>query len=308
MLGVIEVCSCAQRGGARRLSALTTHAPPFAAVCLTLHSCSSRSFLQKKIKAKALQTPALVCRRILNELMGDARAAVFMEPLNAKKLGLHDYHTMIKEPMDLGTVDHKLSNGLYKNLASLGDEFHKDVLLTFNNALLYNYKGDEVWEHANGLKNTFQARWPKFWAKTQAPESLGDCSRSEDGAEAGNKVAEKQNTKSGGGKKSGGGRGNQVSVANVPGDSCSLTCKFCFNAFASMAARNGHMRHCRMRNPEATSSNTAAKLHQGGHQGKAAPSMLASADMLKDVNKMRDRDMLDQVPALPLACVLEGPR
>ena len=86
-----------------------------------------------------------------------------------------------------------------------------------------------------------------------------------------------------------------------------VKCAFCANTFPHFRARNFHMRHCRMRNPEAT-SNTAAKLHQGGHQGKAAPSMLASVDMLKDVNKMRDRDMLDQVPALPLACVLEGPR
>ena len=33
----------------------------------------------------------------------------FLKPVDAKELGLHDYHNVIKKPMDLGTVKVLLS-------------------------------------------------------------------------------------------------------------------------------------------------------------------------------------------------------
>ena len=44
---------------------------------------------------------------LLKELMGRKHAAFawpFYSPVDTKKLGLHDYFTIIKEPMDLGTA------------------------------------------------------------------------------------------------------------------------------------------------------------------------------------------------------------
>ena len=256
----------------------------FGVACLTLGPCCSHSPLQKKI------SPALVCRRMLTKLMADERAACFMAPVDAKMLKLHDYHKIVKEPMDLGTLSDKLANGLYKNLDSLGDEFYEDVLLVFNNALLFNNKGDEIWEHANGLKETFQA----LWAKTAASES--NRSRGDDG-----KKEEK--------RREGGGAKAKQAEANVQASSDNLTCKICFKTFHSTHARSGHMKHCRA---------TQAEGHQAVYQGfqvksarqssqsksEAAPFKLASVEMLNNANNMRDHDMLDQVPALPLACVL----
>ena len=78
------------------------------------------------------------------------------------------------------------------------------------------------------------------------------------------------------GAAAGGGSAMQAHAASAVYTSTSIhlnppvKCAFCANTFPHFRARNGHMRHCRMRNPEATSSNTAAKPLQGGHQGKAA--------------------------------------
>ncbi|MEQ2241545.1 Bromodomain-containing protein 2 [Ilyodon furcidens] len=47
------------------------------------------------------------CSDILNEMLSKKHSAYawpFYEPVDAKALGLHDYHDIIKYPMDLGTV------------------------------------------------------------------------------------------------------------------------------------------------------------------------------------------------------------
>ncbi len=51
------------------------------------------------------------CQTVIRELFHKRHAAYawpFLEPVNAEALGLHDYHTIIKKPMDLGTVRDKL--------------------------------------------------------------------------------------------------------------------------------------------------------------------------------------------------------
>jgi bromodomain-containing protein 3 len=75
----------------------------------------------------------------------------FNAPVDAVTMGLHDYHQIVKQPMDLGTVKSKLSKGLYVNLS----EFASDVRLTFNNALIYNPRGHVVHELAEELLGLF---------------------------------------------------------------------------------------------------------------------------------------------------------
>ena len=83
------------------------------------------------------------------------------------------------------------------------------------------------------------------------------------------------------GAAAGGGSAMQAHAASAVYTSTSIhlnppvKCALCANTFPHFRARNFHMRHCRMRNPEATSSNTAAKPLQGGHQGKAAQRLKA---------------------------------
>jgi len=54
--------------------------------------------------------------------------------VDATALGLHDYHDIIKKPMDLGTVKTKLEEREYNS----GSEFAADVRLMFTNCYKYN--------------------------------------------------------------------------------------------------------------------------------------------------------------------------
>ncbi|KAJ0247879.1 Transcription factor GTE5 [Hirschfeldia incana] len=95
------------------------------------------------------------CSALLTKLMKHKDGWVFNVPVDAKVLGLHDYHTIVKEPMDLGTVKGKLGSGLYDSPL----DFAEDVRLTFNNAILYNPVGHEVHSMAKLLLNMFEEKW-----------------------------------------------------------------------------------------------------------------------------------------------------
>jgi hypothetical protein len=92
------------------------------------------------------------CGQILTKLRKDKRSVWFNAPVEAELLGLHDYHDVIKSPMDLGTVKDNLAAGRY---ASHGD-FAADVRLTFSNALRYNPAGHDVHTFAGALLASFE--------------------------------------------------------------------------------------------------------------------------------------------------------
>ena len=110
---------------------------------------------------------AMVCKELLGKLLKNKRVWPFENPVDAKALKLGDYKKIVKKPMDLGTVGTKLEEGKYTDLEQSGEEFYKDVVLTFDNALLYNNEGDEIWEHAASLKATFEELWSKVNAKLE---------------------------------------------------------------------------------------------------------------------------------------------
>ncbi|XP_076944756.1 transcription factor GTE4-like [Bidens hawaiensis] len=95
------------------------------------------------------------CSSLLQRLMKHKHGWVFNEPVNAKLLGLHDYHDIIKHPMDLGTVKSRLAQNFYKTPG----EFADDVRLTFHNAMTYNPRGQDVHVMAEQLSDIFEERW-----------------------------------------------------------------------------------------------------------------------------------------------------
>ncbi|CAH1449969.1 unnamed protein product [Lactuca virosa] len=95
------------------------------------------------------------CNNLLQRLMKHKHGWVFNEPVNAKLLGLHDYHDIIKHPMDFGTIKSRLAQNFYKSPM----EFAEDVRLTFYNAMTYNPKGQDVHVMAEQLSNIFEERW-----------------------------------------------------------------------------------------------------------------------------------------------------
>lgn len=64
-------------------------------------------------------------------------AWIFQEPVNVQTLKIPDYYTIVKNPMDFGTIKQKLKEQRYSNIS----EFMDDMELVFYNCKIYN--GDE---------------------------------------------------------------------------------------------------------------------------------------------------------------------
>ncbi|GAV85764.1 Bromodomain domain-containing protein [Cephalotus follicularis] len=95
------------------------------------------------------------CDTLLKRLMSHQYGWVFKDPVDVVKLKIPDYLTVIKHPMDLGTVKSKLASGAYSSPL----EFLADVRLTFTNAMTYNPPGNDVHVMADTLSKFFEVRW-----------------------------------------------------------------------------------------------------------------------------------------------------
>ncbi|RZB40813.1 bromodomain-containing protein 3-like, partial [Asbolus verrucosus] len=75
----------------------------------------------------------------------------FRQPVDAKKLNLPDYHQIIKQPMDLGTIKKRLDNNYYWS----GKECIQDFNTMFTNCYVYNKPGEDVVVMAQTLEKVF---------------------------------------------------------------------------------------------------------------------------------------------------------
>ncbi|KAH8073663.1 hypothetical protein JL721_2972 [Aureococcus anophagefferens] len=91
----------------------------------------------------------------IQQLVAEDYFQWFISPVDSEALGLVDYHEVVKQPMDLGTVDDRIARGFYDD-ASDDDEgltprqrdaavakrlrrrAAADIRLTFTNAVLFN--------------------------------------------------------------------------------------------------------------------------------------------------------------------------
>lgn len=109
-------------------------------------------------KNKLKLSPALKqCNEILKELFSKKHSGYawpFYKPVDAELLGLHDYHDIIKRPMDLGTVKKKIDEREYKSAS----EFADDVRLIFTNCYKYNPPDHDVVAMGRKLQEVFEMR------------------------------------------------------------------------------------------------------------------------------------------------------
>jgi len=122
-----------------------------------------------------LSEPLKYCNELLRELFSKKHSGYawpFYKPVDAVTLGLHDYHSVIKHPMDLGTVKTKMDNREYTTAA----EFERDVMMIFANCYQYNSAEHDVVTMARKLEEVFKAkilRMPKASAaETVKPASV----------------------------------------------------------------------------------------------------------------------------------------
>lgn len=108
---------------------------------------------------KKLSEPLKQCQKIVKKFLDRPEAEPFHDPVDWQGWGLFDYPKLIKNPMDLGTVNTKLSNGEYRSPV----EFAKDVRLVWKNCQTYNQDGSEFYT----LSQDFQRQFEDAFAKVK---------------------------------------------------------------------------------------------------------------------------------------------
>uniref|UniRef100_A0A4W5LJ96 Bromodomain testis associated n=1 Tax=Hucho hucho TaxID=62062 RepID=A0A4W5LJ96_9TELE len=101
------------------------------------------------------------CNCILKEMFTKRHAAYtwpFYKPVDTEALGLHDYHNIIMQPMDLGTIRKKMVEREYMD----AQDFAADFRLLFSNCYKYNPPTHEVVIMARKLQDVFEERWLKL--------------------------------------------------------------------------------------------------------------------------------------------------
>uniref|UniRef100_A0A6V0BSR0 histone acetyltransferase n=1 Tax=Pseudo-nitzschia australis TaxID=44445 RepID=A0A6V0BSR0_9STRA len=98
------------------------------------------------------------CLEVLKALQTHTDGWVFNVPVDPVVLNLPDYANIIKNPMDLGSIQKKLEKGDYRAVK----EFQSDVNLTFDNAMTYNDLGSVVYGMAKSLKAKFTIDYKKL--------------------------------------------------------------------------------------------------------------------------------------------------
>ncbi|EDW92301.1 bromodomain testis-specific protein [Drosophila yakuba] len=127
-------------------------------------------------KQETISSPEInACKVIIKRLFSNTYkniAWVFYEPLDAQLLGLHDYHEIVREPMDLSTVRHRLNTACYLTAA----DFAKDMRLIFYNTYLYTNPGHLCYHMAKQLQIIFE----EMYAQVQLYTCSGKKTRAEE--------------------------------------------------------------------------------------------------------------------------------
>ena len=82
---------------------------------------------------------------------------MFNVPVDPVKLNIPYYFTVIKNPMDLGTIRDRLSSGYYKE----AKEIERDIELVFSNAMTFNPKENVVHIAAQKLLRFYHSELEK---------------------------------------------------------------------------------------------------------------------------------------------------
>uniref|UniRef100_A0A804NNC0 Transcription factor GTE8 n=1 Tax=Zea mays TaxID=4577 RepID=A0A804NNC0_MAIZE len=106
------------------------------------------------------------CANLLKSLMSHVWASPFLVPVDIVKLNIPDYFQIVKQPMDLGTIQKRMKAGMY----STPPEFAADVRLTFSNAMNYNPANNDVHLMAKTLSKNFESRWKLIEKKLPKPD------------------------------------------------------------------------------------------------------------------------------------------
>ncbi|DBA83956.1 hypothetical protein WJX77_009116 [Trebouxia sp. C0004] len=97
------------------------------------------------------------CLDVLEQLLEEEDAEPFAEPVDAKALGLHNYHQIIRRPMDLGTIKDNLMAEPPSYFSSA--DVLKDVQQVWANCRTYNDEDEPIVDMCDNMERFFYQAW-----------------------------------------------------------------------------------------------------------------------------------------------------
>jgi bromodomain-containing factor 1 len=127
-------------------------------------------YTNAKPRRKKFQQELKFCESVLTELLKPKYATVtypFITPVDPVALNIPSYLKIIKKPMDFGTIERNLKNGVYQS----AKDFHADAQLVFHNCYKFNPEGDAVNQMGHKLEDLFESLWKEKadWLAQHAP-------------------------------------------------------------------------------------------------------------------------------------------
>ncbi|EGC32127.1 hypothetical protein DICPUDRAFT_98971 [Dictyostelium purpureum] len=106
-----------------------------------------------------------LCKTILSQIFKKKISYAFQRPVDPELENIPDYFDIIKNPMDISTIDSKLDNEKYGTIK----DFAADVRLMFENALTYNAEISPVYKYAKQLLTYFDNSFIKNYPNEKIP-------------------------------------------------------------------------------------------------------------------------------------------
>lgn len=105
----------------------------------------------------------------------------FYYPVDPVALNIPQYHSVIKFPMDLSTIQTKLKAGQYEN----AKEMESDVRLMLKNCFKFNIRGDPTFVAGEKFEEIFNAKWSEKarWLERNDPDSHNQSGSSDEESE-----------------------------------------------------------------------------------------------------------------------------
>jgi bromodomain-containing factor 1 len=126
-----------------------------------------------KPKKKQSQLELKFCEQVvmkeLKKSKHQANAWPFMNPVDPVALNIPTYYTVVKKPMDFGTIEKNMQNGVYGS----AKDFLQDAKLVFKNCYLFNPVNDTVHNMGKDFEAVFDEIWGKKdeWVSANQPVS-----------------------------------------------------------------------------------------------------------------------------------------
>lgn len=109
---------------------------------------------RRKKNASELKFCDMVCKELTKKIH-EAYAFPFYTPVDPVALNIPDYFKIIREPMDLSTIQSKLKTNQYET----GHDFEKDIRLMFRNCYRFNPPNQAVHQMGKRLEGVFDQKW-----------------------------------------------------------------------------------------------------------------------------------------------------